>query len=99
MCDAVSYQRARLDAAVAELTLLEDADAGIPSSSCLFNESSFNTDEVHRFQYFFDRYCEYAFINCVNQYNDYSQPLIVPDDFTNYHELSKQIFPFSACLI
>ncbi len=29
----------------------------------------------------------------MNQYNDYSQPLIRPNDFTNYLELSKSIFP------
>jgi len=58
-----------------------------------FNESSFNTNEVRRFQYFFDHYCEYAFVNCMNHYNDYSQLLIIPDDFMNYLELSKTIFP------
>jgi hypothetical protein len=29
----------------------------------------------------------------MNSYNDYSQPLIVPDDFMNYLYLSKRIFP------
>ena len=59
-----------------------------------FNESSFNTNEVRRFQiqYFFDRYCEYAFVNCMNHYNNYSQPLIITDDFMNYLELSNTIF-------
>jgi hypothetical protein len=29
----------------------------------------------------------------MHHYNDYSQPLILPEDFTNYFELSKNIFP------
>jgi len=29
----------------------------------------------------------------MNSYNDFSQPLIVPDDFMNYLYLSKRIFP------
>ena len=41
----------------------------------------------------FDRYCKHVFLNCLNSYNDYSQPLLVPDDFMNYLYLSKRIFP------
>jgi hypothetical protein len=29
----------------------------------------------------------------MNSYNDYSQPLLVPDDFMIYLNLSKRIFP------
>jgi hypothetical protein len=88
----IAYQQARLDASVTDLVPMSD-NGGKPLPSCLFKESLFNTKEVQRFQYFFDRYCEYAFKNCMNQYNDYSQSLICPKDFTNYLELSKSIFP------
>jgi hypothetical protein len=88
----IAYQQARLDASVTDLVPKSD-NGEKPLPSCLFKESSFNTTEVRRIQYFFDRYCEYAFKNCMNQYNDYSQPLIRPNDFTNYLELSKSIFP------
>ena len=87
----IAFQQARLDAAVADLVVLsEDGSTSLPNS--IFKESSFNTTEVQRFQYFFDRYCEYAFRNCMNQYNDYSQPLILLNDFMNYLKLSKTIF-------
>jgi len=58
-----------------------------------FYDSSFKTKRIQRFQYWFDCYCEHAFLNCMNSYNDYSQPLLVPDDFMNYLNLSKRIFP------
>ena len=61
----IAYQQARLDAAVANLVVLSE-DGSTSSPNCIFKESSFNTTEVRRFQYFFDRYCEYAFRNCMN---------------------------------
>jgi hypothetical protein len=85
----IEYRQARLDAAVAELQSLNKASA----LSNLFQQSLFNSDEVQQFQYWFDWYCQYAFINCMNQYNDYSQPLILADDFMNFLNLSKKIFP------
>jgi hypothetical protein len=86
----IEYQQARFDAAVADLM---SQDATSSALTNLFNESSFNCKKVCRFQFWFDRYCEYAFFNCMNHYNDYSQLLIVAEDFTNYLELSKRILP------
>jgi hypothetical protein len=62
-------------------------------ASNLFQESLFKTKRAQQFQHWFDRYCEHAFLNCMNSYNDYSQPLLVPDDFMNYLYPSKRIFP------
>ena len=82
----IEYQQAKLDAMTEIIT-------SPSSASHLFNESSFKSEEAQRFQYWFDRYCEHAFLNCMNNYNDYSQPLIVPSDFMNYLNLSKHVFP------
>jgi hypothetical protein len=38
-------------------------------------------------------YCKHAFLNCMYDYNDYSQPLILEEDFMNYLNLSKRLFP------
>ena len=86
----IEYQQARLDAAVEELVTSQGITA---SASNLFQESSFKTKRAQQFQHGFDRYCEHAFLNCMNSYNDYSQPLLVPDDFMNYLYLLKRIFP------
>jgi hypothetical protein len=86
----IEYQQARLDAA-AEIFMSSQGNTS--SASNLFHDSSFKTERAQRFQYWFDRYCEHASLNCMNSYNDYSQPLIVPDDFMNYLYLSKRIFP------
>jgi len=86
----IEYQQARLDAAVEEVLTSQ----GITTSvSIFFQESSFKTKRAKQFQHWFDRYCEHAFLNCMNSYNDYSQPLLIPDDFMNYLYLSKCIFP------
>jgi hypothetical protein len=85
----IEYQQVRLDAAVADL----EAKKSSAESDNLFDKSLFKTEEVVIFQYWFDRYCKHAFLNCMNGYNDYSQPLIVPQDFMNYLSLSKHIFP------
>ena len=86
----IEYQQARLDAA-AEIFMTSQGNA--LSASNLFHDSSFKTKRIQQFQYWFDRYCEHAFLNCINSYNDYSQPLLVPDDFMNYLKLLKRIFP------
>ena len=86
----IEYQQVRLDAAVEELVTSQVITA---SASNLCQESSFKTERAQQFQHWFDRYCEHAFLNCMNSYNDYSQPLLVPDDFMNYLYLSKHIFP------
>ena len=86
----INYQQARLNAAVKEVV----ASQGISTSaSNLFQESSFKTERAKQYQHWFDCYCEHAFVNCMNSYNDYSQPLLIPDDFMNYLNLSKRIFP------
>ena len=85
----IEYQQARLDCASADLF----HDNKTCSETNIFNESSFNRDNVRLFQKWFDGYCKYAFVNCMHHYNDYSQPLILPKDFTNYLELLKYIFP------
>jgi len=84
------YQQARLDAAAEIFMSLQ---GNTSSASNLFHDSSFKTERAQRFQYWFDRYCEHAFLNCMNSYNDYSQPLLVPDVFMNYLNLSKRIYP------
>ena len=86
----IEYQQARLDAAVEELVTSQGITA---SASNLFQESLFKTKRAQQFQHGFDCYCEHAFLNCMNSYNDYSQPLLVPDDFMNYLYLLKRIFP------
>jgi len=86
----IEYQQARLDAA-AEIFMSSQVNTS--SASNLFHDSSFKTERAQRFQYWFDRYCKHEFLNCMNSYNDYSQPLLVPDDFMNYLNLSKRIFP------
>ena len=86
----IEYQQSRLDAVVEELVTSQGITA---SASNLFQESSFKTKRAQQFQHWFDCYCEDAFLNCMNSYNDYSQPLLVPDDFMNYLFLSKRIFP------
>jgi hypothetical protein len=74
---------------VAELNSID----GVSASTNLFNQSSFKSEAVQRFQYWFDHYCKYAFFNCMNNYNNYSQPLIAANNFMNYLQLSKRIFP------
>ncbi len=85
----IEYQQARLDAVVVELKSID----GVSASTNLFDQSSFKSEVVQRFQYWFDHYCEYIFFNCMNNYKDYSQPLIAADNFMNYLQLSKRIFP------
>jgi hypothetical protein len=55
--------------------------------------SPLSSEEVQRFQYWFDQYCKNTFVNCMNNYNDYSQPLIIAEEFINYRNLLKMIFP------
>ena len=86
----IEYQQARLDAA-AEIFMSSQVNTS--SASNLFHDSSFKTKRIQQFQYWFDRYCEHAFLNCMNSYNDYSQLLFVPDDFIDHLNLSKHIFP------
>ena len=86
----IKYQQTRLDAA-AEIFMSSQGNKS--SASKLFHDSLFKTKRAQLFQYWFDRYCEHAFLNCINSYNDYSQPLLVPDDFMNYLNLLKRIFP------
>ncbi len=75
----IEYQQVRLDAAVAEFQSID----GVLALSNLFDQSSFNSEEVQHFQYWFDQYCKYTFANCMKNYSDYSQPLIVAEDFMN----------------
>jgi hypothetical protein len=63
----IEYQQAWLDAAVAELQSID----GVSTSLNLFDQSSFKPEEVQQFQYWFDWYCKYTFVNCMNIYNDY----------------------------
>ena len=86
----IKYQQGRLNAAVEEVVTSQGITA---SASNLFQESSFLTERAKQFQHWFDCYCKHAFLNCMNSYNDYSQSLLIPDDFMNYHYLSKRIFP------
>ena len=86
----IKYQQTRLDAA-AEIFMSSQGNTS--SASKLFHDSLFKTKRAQLFQYWFDRYCEHAFLNCMISYNNYSQPLLVPDDFMNYPYLSKRIFP------
>ena len=74
----MEYQQARLDAAAEEIVMSSQGNAS--SASNLFHNLSFKTERAQLFQYWFDRYCKHAFLNCMNSYNDYSQPLL--------HELS-----------
>jgi hypothetical protein len=85
----IEYQQARLDATVADL----EAKNSSAESSNLFDQALFKTEEAQKFQCWFDRYHKQSFLNCMNGYNNYSQPLIVPRDFMNCLSLSKQIFP------
>ncbi len=66
-----------------------------------FYDASFNIKSAQQFQYWFDIYCKHAFINCMHDYDDYTQPILVTEVFMNYLLLSKQIFPlhweFLAC--
>ncbi len=62
----IKYQQAWLDAAVAELQSVD----GVSASSDLFDQSSVKSEEVQCFQYWFDQYYKYAFVNCMNNYND-----------------------------
>jgi len=87
----IEYQQARLDAAAEEIVMSSQGNTS--SASNLFHDSSFKIKRAQLFQYWFDCYCKHAFLNCMNSYNNYSQPLIVPDDFMNYLYLSKCIFP------
>ena len=87
----IKYQQARLDAAGEEIVMSSQGNTS--SASNLFHDLSFKTERAQLFQYWFNRYCEHAFLNCMNSYNDYSQLLLVPDDFINYPNLSKYIFP------
>ncbi len=88
----IEYQQARLDMAVWDLHNINNASL----SGSLFDSSSFKTKEATQFMYWFDQYCRNAFINCMNSCNDYSQPLIVVQDFMNFLLLSKRIFPNSG---
>jgi hypothetical protein len=85
----IEYQQAQLDATVADL----EANNSSAESANLFDQSLFKTEEAQQFQFWLVRYCKHAFLNCMNGYNNYSQPLIVPQDIMNYLPLSKHIFP------
>ena len=84
----IEYQQARLDAAAEEIVM--SSLGNTLSASNLFHDLSFKTKRAQLFQYW---YCKHAFLNCMNSYNNYSQPFIVPHDFMNYLYLSKCIFP------
>ena len=62
----IEYQQARLDAA-AEIFMSSQVNTS--SASNLFHDLSFKTERAQLFQYWFDRYCEHAFLNCMNSYN------------------------------
>jgi hypothetical protein len=84
----IEYRQARLDVAASELN---KATADF-STRDLIQDASIKTESAQQFLYWFDRHCKQAFINCMNSYNDYSQPLIVPQDFMNFLSVSKHIF-------
>jgi hypothetical protein len=85
----IEYQQVQLDVATSELKKATNDFA----TRDLFQDASFKTESAQRFQYWFDRYCKHAFINCMNGYNNYSQLLIVPQVFMNFLFLLKRIFP------
>jgi hypothetical protein len=63
----IEYQQARLDAAAEEIVMSSQGNTS--SASNLFHNLSFKTERAQLFQYWFDRYCEHAFLNCMNSYN------------------------------
>ena len=79
----IEYQQAWLDVATTNST-----SAKTDFERQIFDDVSFTSESVR-----FDNYCLYAFLNCMNRYNVYSQPLIRNDDFMNFMPLSKCIFP------
>jgi hypothetical protein len=84
----IEYQQARLDVATSEL---KRATANFATRG-LFEDVSFVTELAQQFQHWFDRYCKHPFLNFMNGYNNYSQPLILPEDFMNFMLVSKRIF-------
>ncbi len=85
----IEYQQVQLDVAKSELKKARDDFA----TKDLFQYASYKTESTQNFQYWFDRYCKHAFINCMNGYNNYSQPLIIPQDLMNFLFLFKHTFP------
>ncbi len=72
----IEYQQAWLDVAARELHNTNTKSA----TRELFNNALFKTESTRHFQHWFDLYCKHAFMNCMHDYNDYSQPLILAED-------------------
>ena len=85
----IEYHQAQLDVATSELKMATHDF----TTRGLVEDVSFLNELTHLFQRWFDNYCKHAFINCMNGYNDYSQPLIFKQDFLNFLLVSKWIFP------
>jgi len=61
----IKYQQARLDAAGEEIVMSSQGNTS--SASNLFHDLSFKTERAQLFQYWFDRYCEHAFLGIQTQ--------------------------------
>ena len=53
---------------------------------------NFNNDAAMMFQAKFDGLCRYLFLHCFTDFNNYSMPIFQTSDFTNYLNISKNIF-------
>jgi hypothetical protein len=80
----IEYQKALLDVATSKFHNTKTKSA----MRELFDNASFKTESTQQFQHWFDMYCKHAFLNCMHNYNDYSQPLILAENFMNYLNLS-----------
>ena len=58
----------------------------------LFDRQSWNTPTAVSFRKHFNNACKWAFYYTMTEYQDYTQPILLKDDFVNYMELAKTVF-------
>ena len=67
-------------------------DEAVTKKYSVLDKMQFNTKQAQGFRRRFDMLCKNAFINCLTRWNDYTQPIILDEDFIRYQEVAKQVF-------
>ena len=68
----------------------EKADA---AKDVVIDKQSWQTPQMKAFRVEFDSLCKEGFLRCLSQWNDYTKPIISPEDFNRFLEKAKTTYP------
>ena len=64
----------------------------IATKEKIFDKQSFATDGAKLFRKIFNKHCRWAFVFCLTEYQDYSQPILLPHDWLAFQSIAKILF-------